>query len=140
MNKSFKSLNINDTVSYVMLYPSCEQEDAYRIGTATLVGIEKELYPIKAKGSDEPTEEHDYIFRFEDGREYKIRLFTAKWHPFCNLVTDTEYQTGNLIFATEKQVLVDRVNAEITKEVDMLKRRMERIQQNIDALESRRIA
>jgi hypothetical protein len=140
MNKPFNSLNINDTVSYVMLCPSCDEEDAYRIGTATLIGIEKQLYPIRAKESDEPTEEHDYTFRFENGREYKIRLFTAKWHPFSNLVTDSEYQTGNLIFATEKQVLVDRVNAEITKEVDMLKRRMERIQQNIDALESRRIA
>lgn len=140
MNRPFNSLNINDTVSYVMLYPSCEQEDAYRIGTATLVGIEKQLYPIKAKGSDVPTEEHDYTFRFEDGREYKIRLFTAKWHPFSNLVTASEYQTGNLIFATEKQVLIERVNAEITKEVEMLKRRMEKIQKNIDALESRRIA
>lgn len=139
MNKPFNSLNINDTVSYVMLCPSCDEKDSYRIGTATLVGIEKQLYPIKAKGSDVPTEEHDYIFRYENGREYKIRLFTAKWHPFSNLVTDTEYQTGNLIFATEKQVLVERVNAEITKEIEMLKRRMEKIQQNIDALESRRI-
>lgn len=139
MNKPFNSLNTNDTVSYVVLHPSCDQEDAYRIGTATLVGIEKELFPIKAKGSDEPTEEHDYTFRFEDGREYKIRLFTTKWHPFSNLVTDAEYQTGNLIISTEKQILVDRVNSEITKEVDMLKKRLEKIQANIDALESRRI-
>ena len=140
MNKPFNSLNINDTVSYVLLYPSCEQEDAYCIGTATLIGIEKEVFPIKDKNSNEPNEEHDYVFRFEDGREYKIRLFTSKWHPFNALVTDSEYQTGNLIFATEKQVLVDRVNIEISKEVEMLKRKLNKIQKNIDILESKRIA
>ncbi len=140
MNKPFNSLIINDTVFYVMLHPSCEQEDAYRIGKVTLVGIEKKLFPIKEKGTDSPVEEHDYTFRFEDGRDYTIRLFTAKWHPLNTLETESEYQTGNLIFSTEFGVLVDKVNAEITKEVEMLKRRMQKIQQNIDALESRRIA
>lgn len=139
MNKPFNSLNIGDTVYYVILHPSCDQEDAYRIGEAILDSITTELFPIKAKGSDEDTEEHDYNFKFADGREYKIRLFTTKWHPFSNLVTDAEYQTGNLIISTEKQILVDRVNSEITKEVDMLKKRLEKIQANIDALESRRI-